>query len=90
METELTTEEIRVLTEYIRRSLMDYLKEDRYEAISSFDDVGKIYLAYFKLKKQMSEKLSLEFEMAFGVREGEDKSHPFAESVMMGMGEVEE
>lgn len=59
MDTELTTEEIRVLTEYIRRSLMDYLKEDRYEAVSSFDDVGKIYLAYFKLKRQMSEKLGL-------------------------------
>lgn len=81
MDTELTTEEIRVLTEYIRRSLMDYLKEDRYEAISSFDDVGKIYMAYFKLKKQMSEKLGL---VSNGLL-GEDKSHPFAESVMMGM-----
>lgn len=35
MDSELTTEEIRVLTEYIRRSLMDYLKDDRYEATSS-------------------------------------------------------
>lgn len=71
MNNELTTKEIRVLTEYIRRSLMDYLKEDRYEAISSFDDVGKIYLAYFKLKQQMSEKLGLEFEMVYGVRKDE-------------------
>ena len=68
MDTELTTEEIRVLTEYIRRSLMDYLKEDRYEAISSFDDVGKIYLAYFKLKRQMSEKLGLVFDRLLGER----------------------
>lgn len=66
MDTELTTEEIRVLTEYIRRSLMDYLKEDRYEAISSFDDVGKIYLAYFKLKRQMSEKLGLVLDRLVG------------------------
>ena len=66
MDTELTTEEIRVLTEYIRRSLMDYLKEDGYEAISSFDDVGKIYLAYFKLKRQMSEKLNLHLEGILG------------------------
>ena len=71
MDTELTTEEIRVLTEYIRRSLMDYLKEDRYEAISSFDDVGKIYLAYFKLKRQMSEKLGLVFDNLLGERKDE-------------------
>lgn len=72
MDTELTTEEIRVLTEYIRRSLMDYLKEDRYEAISSFDDVGKIYLAYFKLKHQMSEKLGLVFDSLLGERKNEE------------------
>lgn len=71
MDTELTTEEIRVLTEYIRRSLMDYLKEDRYEAISSFDDVGKIYLAYFKLKRQMSEKLGLVLEGLLGEHKDE-------------------
>lgn len=73
MDTELTTEEIRVLTEYIRRSLMDYLKEDRYEAISSFDDVGKIYLAYFKLKRQMSEKLGLVFDSLLGERKNEEE-----------------
>lgn len=71
MDIELTTEEMRVLTEYIRRSLMDYLREDRYEAISSFDDVGKIYLAYFKLKQQMSEKLGLVFDGLLGVRKDE-------------------
>ena len=71
MDIELTTEEIRVLTEYIKRSLMDYLKEDRYEAISSFDDVGKIYLAYFKLKQQMSAKLGLVFESVLGERKDE-------------------
>lgn len=72
MDTELTTEEIRVLTEYIKRSLMDYLREDRYEAISSFDDVGKIYLAYFKLRKQMSEKLGLVFNGLLGEGKEED------------------
>ena len=72
MDTELTTEEIRVLTEYIRRSLMDYLKEDRYEAISSFDDVGKIYLAYYKLKRQMSEKLGLVFNELLGEQKNEE------------------
>lgn len=71
MDTELTTEEIRVLTEYIRRSLIDYLKEDRYEAISSFDDIGKIYLAYFKLKRQMSEKFGLVLEGLLGERKDE-------------------
>lgn len=71
MDTELTTEEIRVLTEYIRRSLMDYLKDDRYEAISSFDDIGKIYLAYFKLKRQMTEKLGVVFNEVFDVRKDE-------------------
>lgn len=71
MDTELTTEEIRVLTEYIRRSLMDYLKDDRYEAISSFDDIGKIYLAYFKLKCQMTEKLGVVFNEVFDVRKDE-------------------
>ena len=73
MNNELTTEEIRVLTEYVRRSLIDYLKEDRYEAISSFDDVGKIYLAYFKLKQQMSEKLGLVFNELLGERKDEVK-----------------
>lgn len=71
MDSELTTEEIRVLTEYIRRSLMDYLKDDRYEATSSFDDIGKIYHAYFKLKRQMQEKLGLVFDGLLGEQKAE-------------------
>ena len=69
----LTSEEIRILCEFVRRTLIDYVKGDNYETISSFDDIGKIYLSYFKLKEIMRSILEREKEIIFGKDDKENE-----------------